>query len=201
MSNKFNESFNREMSRFKLTESSTQFRIPHNRERSGGVTPGDRVKFTDNILSSEWFKSQPDNIKQIVKELHEGDLNLFVDGVDGYDGSESLKAIIARELAPGFQDPNSKITIPTELCEVLASTGDRATAPIPDSWRGPERVTIKPEPVKPFSEDVPDSPEEQTLKADDGTGKLHETDHELGDKNTPGQKGGTYTSNYMPKGN
>lgn len=200
MSNKFNESFNREMSRFQINENSTQFRIPHNRERAGGVVPGDRIKFSDNILSSEWFRSQPENIQHIVKELHEGDLNLFVDGVDGYDGSDNIKAIIARELAPGFQCPNSKVTVPTELCEVLASTGDRATAPIPDSWRGPERVTIKPEPVKPLSEDIPNNPENQTLKADDGSGKLQSIDHEMTDKNVPGQSGGNYTSNYMPSG-
>lgn len=200
MSNKFNESFERELARFQLTENSTQFRVPHNRERTGGVTPGDRVKFVDNVLSSEWFKSQPEQIKQIVKELHDGDLNLFVDGVDGYEGGDKISAIIARELAPGFQDPNSKITIPAELCEVLATTGDRASAPIPDSWRGPERLTIKPEPVKPLSEEVPDSPENQTLKADDGSGKLQSTDHKLSNKNVPGQSGGSYTSNYMPRG-
>lgn len=194
MSDNFNKQFNKQMSRF--TES-TQFRIPHNRERTGGLTPGDRVKFNDSIMSSEWFKGQSDNIKELVKELHDGDLNLFVDGVHGKDGDSSIEVVIARELAPGFQCPNSKVTLPAELCEFLGSTGERAAAPIPDSWRGPERVTIKPEIVKPLSEEIPDSPENQTLKADDGTGKLADTDHTLPEKDTPGTKGGSYTSNYI----
>jgi len=199
MSNKFNESFQREMKRFEVVDESTQFRIPHNRERSGGVVPGDRVKFTENILSSEWFKSQPENVKQIVKELHDGDLNLFVDGVSG--GDDDIRAIIARELAPGLQCPHSKVEIPANLCEVLATTGNRAEAPIPDSWRGPERVTIKPEPVESLNEDeVADSPENQTLKADDGTGKLKDTDHTLPVKDVAGAKGGSYTTNYMSSG-
>lgn len=195
MIDSFNESYKKQMTRF---VESTQFKIPHNRERTGGLTPGDRIKFTDNILTSEWFKNQPVNVQDIVKELHEGDLNLFVDGVQGNDDNNDIQVVIARELAPGFQCPHSKVTLPANLCEFLQSTGERALAPIPDSWRGPERVTIKPEPVKPLDEEIADSPEEQTLKADDGTGKLVETDHELADSNTPGAKGGNYTSNYMP---
>jgi hypothetical protein len=199
MSNKFNESFEREMKRFEVVDESTQFRIPHNRERTGGLQPGDRVKFVENILSSEWFKSQPQEVQSLVKELHDGDLNLFVDGVTGEH--DNISAVIARELAPGFQCPNSKIELPANLCEVLATTGDRATAPVPDSWRGPERVTIKPEPVKPLNEEeVADSPENQTLKADDGSGKLKDTDHSLPEKDTAGAKGGSYTTNYMPRG-
>lgn len=196
MNDQFNESFKKQMSRF---VESTQFKIPHNRERTGGLTPGDRIKFIDKILSSEWFNSQPENVKDIVKELHEGDLNLFVDGVEGNDGDSNIEVVIARELAPGFQCPHSKVKLPAALCEFLSSTGERATAPIPDSWRGPERVTIKPEPVKPFDEEVADSPEDQTSKADDGTGKLSDIDRDLPDSNTPGAKGGNYTSNYLPE--
>lgn len=195
MSSKFNESFAREMKRFEIVDESTQFRVPHNRERTGGLTPGDRVKFVENILSSDWFKQQPSSVQDIVKELHEGDLNLFVDGVTGEH--DDISAVIARELAPGMQCPYSKIELPANLCEFLAPGGERAGAPIPDSWRGPERVTIKPEPVSLATEEVPDSPENQTRKADDGTGKLHEVDGKLPEKNTPGQKGGNYTMDYM----
>jgi hypothetical protein len=195
MSNKFNESFTREMNRFTIVDESTSSaKIPFNRERTGGLTPGDRIKFAENILSSEWFKNQPDNVRQLVKELHDGDLNLFVDGVSGAD--DDIRVIIARELAPGFQCPH-KVELPSNLCEFLASTGNRAEAPIPDSWRGPERVTIKPELVKPVGEDVADSPEEQTLKADDGKGKLQDVDASLPEKDTPGSKGGDYTVDYM----
>tara|TARA_B110000495_G_scaffold155235_1_gene138527 strand:+ start:4567 stop:5178 length:612 start_codon:yes stop_codon:yes gene_type:complete len=202
MSNKFNESYKHAMKRFSLTTEGSNVLIPHNRERTGGLTPGDRIKFVENILSSKWFKSQPGNVQEMVKELHTGDLNLFVDGIDSTvgptDAGRGIHAIIARELAPGFQCPDTKITLPAELCEMLASTGDRATAPIPDSWRGPERVTIKPEPVNMSTEEVADSPEEQTLKADDGTGKLVDSDHKLPEKNIPGKKGGSYTQSYMP---
>ena len=203
MSNKFDESFEQAMDRYSITTESSQFKIPHNRERTGGLTPGDRIKFVEGILKSDWFKSQPSNVQEIVKELHNGDLNLFVDGIDesNSETGTGVNAIIARELAPGFQCPSSKVTLPAELCEMLASTGDRATAPIPDSWRGPERVTIKPELVNLTTEDdTPDTPENQTGKADDGKGKLHKTDQTLPGKNIPGAKGGTYTSNYLPKG-
>ena len=203
MSNKFDESFEQAMDRYSITTESSQFKIPHNRERTGGLTPGDRIKFVEGILKSDWFKSQPSNVQEIVKELHDGDLNLFVDGIDesNSETGAGVNAIIARELAPGFQCPSSMVTLPAELCEMLASTGDRATAPIPDSWRGPERVTIKPELVNLTTEDdTPDTPENQTRKADDGKGKLHKTDQTLPDKNIPGAKGGTYTSNYLPKG-
>ena len=199
MNNKFNESFTREMNRFQVTTESTQFKIPHNRERTGGLTPGDRVKFSEKIISSDWFKSQPVNVQEIVKELHEGDLNLFVDEVFGESGEgDEINVVIARELAPGFQCQHSKVTLPANLCEFLGFAGERAGAPIPDSWRGPERVTIKPEPVKLESDDVADSPEEQTTKADHGDGKLSDTDHTLNNSNVPGQKGGTYTTNYLP---
>lgn len=197
MSNRFNESFNKQMLRFSNINESSQFRIPHNRERTGGLTPGDRVQFVDSIMSSEWFKSQPSNIQELVKELHDGDLNLFVDGISGED--DNINCVIARELAPGFQCPNSKLELPANLCEFLGSTGSRAEAPIPDSWRGPERVTIKPEPVQSLNEDdVADSPENQTLKADAGDCKLSSTDHKLPEKDTAGNKGGSYTTNYMP---
>lgn len=197
MSNKFNESFQRELSRFSITSESTQFRIPHNRERTGGITPGDRVKFKENILRSDWFRQQPENTQSLVKELHDGDLNLFVDDVFGEN--DDISAVIARELAPGLQCPNSKVELPIGLCEFLAPGGERAGAPIPDSWRGPERVNIKPEPVELATEEVPDSPENQTHKADDGSGNLHQADHSLPDKDPGGAKGGTYTINYLPK--
>lgn len=202
MSDKFNESYKQAMARFVLATEGSNAKVPQNRERTGGVIPGDRVKFIENILSSKWFRSQPSNVQELVKELHDGDLNLFVDAIDSTgnetEAGRGIHAVIARELAPGFQCPYSKVTLPAELVEMLASTGERAGAPIPDSWRGPERVTIKPEPVKLESDDVADSPEDQTTKADDGKGKLQETDHSLPDKNVPGQKGGTYTSNYLP---
>lgn len=199
MSNKFNESFEREMKRFEVVDESTSFRIPHNRERTGGVQPGDRVKFSEKILSSDWFKQQPASVQELVKEMNDGDLNLYIDSVTGE--ADEITAVIARELAPGFQCPHSKIEIPSNLCEVLDTTGNRATSPIPDSWRGPERVTIKPEPVKSLNEDeVADSPENQTLKADDGSGKLKDTNHSLPEKDTAGAKGGSYTTNYMPRG-
>lgn len=202
MSNKFNESYKQAMARFELTTEGSNAKIPQNRERTGGVIPGDRIKFVENILSSKWFKAQPNNVQELVKELHNGDLNLFVDAIDSTgndtEAGRGIHAVIARELAPGFQCPHSQVTLPAELVEMLASMGDRHQAPIPDSWRGPERVTIKPEPVKLESDDVADSPEEQTTKADDGKGKLHKTDNSLPEKNTPGQKGGSYTSNYLP---
>lgn len=199
MSNKFNESFAREMKRFEVVDESTQFRVPHNRERTGGVYPGDRIKFKENITSSDWFKNQIPGVQELVKELRDGDLNLYIDSVTGEH--DNVSAVVARELAPGLQCPHSKIEIPASLCEVLDTTGNRATSPIPDSWRGPERVTIKPEPVKPLNEEeVADSPENQTLKADDGSGKLKDTDHSLPEKDTAGAKGGSYTTNYMPKG-
>lgn len=199
MNSKFNESFTREMNRFQIANESTQFRIPHNRERTGGLTPGDRVKFSEKIISSDWFKSQPENVQEIVRELHDGDLNLFVDEVHGESGEgDKINVVIARELAPGFQCQNSKVTLPANLCEFLGLAGERAGAPIPDSWRGPERVTIKPEPVKMESEEVANSPEEQTNKTDHGDCKLSDTELTLTDKNIPGQKGGTYTSNYLP---
>lgn len=197
MSNKFNESFNREMNRFSNITESSQFKIPHNRERTGGISPGDRIKFVENILGSDWFKGQSENIQQIVKELHEGDLNLFVDSI--YGENDDIRAVIARELAPGLQCPHSKVELPSNLCEFLAPGGERAGAPIPDSWRGPENVTIKPEPVVLASEDIPDSPEDQTHKADDGTGSLTDADHTLPEKDIPGAKGGTYTVDYLPK--
>jgi len=113
MSNKFNESYKQAMARFVLT---TEAKISHNRERTGGVIPGDRVKFIEKILSSKWFKSQPNNVQELMKELHNGDLNLFVDGIDstGSDeaGGRGIHAIIARELAPGFQCPHSQVTVP-----------------------------------------------------------------------------------------
>lgn len=194
--NRFNEAYTKVIRKFLVKEGTTSYKIPQNRERTGGITPGDRIKFVENILSSDWFKTQASNIQDLVRELHDGDLNLFVDGVTEDNGD--INAVIARELAPGLQCPYSKVTLPANLCEFIASTGDRATAPIPDSWRGPERVTIKPELVKPLQDEGVDTPEDQTSKADDGTGKLQETDNSLPEKNTPGEKGGTYTSNYLP---
>lgn len=195
--NKFDESYDKHLSKYALKES-TQFKIPDSREKAGGIIPGDRIKFIENILRSDWFGKQEEHVQQLVKELHDGDLNLFVDEL--YGESDDIKLVVTRELAPGMQCPNSKVTLPKNLCELLGKRGDRHEAPIPDSLRGPERVTIKPEIVPAISnmeEEVADSPENQTLKADDGTNKLVKTDHTLPDKDIPGQKGGTYTVNYM----
>lgn len=202
MKDQFNESFSKLIEKYAIVEENTRgSQLPDNREMTGGYRPGDRIKFTDGVLTSEWFKNQNELTQEITKELHEGDLNLFVDKLIsnlGEDG-RGFEVVVSRELAPGMLDPNTKISIPTELCEYLQTGAERAAAPIPDSWRGPERVTIKPEPVKPIEEDdVVDSPAGQTMHSDDGTGKLVPGDRKLTDKNTPGSKGGNYTINYLP---
>ena len=202
MSSKFNNSFKNAFEKYSIySENTRSAQLPDNREMTGGYRPGDRIKFTDNVLSSEWYKNQNTLTQEIVKELHEGDLNLFVDKLIsnlGEDG-RGFEVVISRELAPGMLDPNTKISIPTELCEFLQTGAERAAAPIPDSWRGPERVTIKPEPVKPIEEEEAiDTPSSQTNMSDDGTGTLKDGDRELTNKHTPGSKGGNYTVNYLP---
>ena len=52
-------------------------------------------------------------------------------------------------------------------------------------------------PYPKVNEEIVDSPENQTMKSDDGTGKLIDGDRKLGDKNVPGQSGGKYTQNYI----
>jgi len=202
MNDKFNTTYQNVLKTYQVNESTHASKIPDNREQTGGLLPGDRIKFTDNILSSEWYKNQNPQTQHIVQELHDGDLNIFVDKLTsnlGEDG-RGFEVVVSRELAPGFMDP-AKVSIPSQLCEFLATGGDRATSPVPDSWRGPERVTLKPEPVAPYptmDEEVDDQREQQTKKSDDGSGKLIDGDREFTDKNVPGQKGGTYTQNYMP---
>ena len=159
---------------------------PTTREHSGGFASGDRVALLGNVASSDWFKNQPEHTQEKIKEVAGSDLNIFVTEVKVHEGSSEPGAnmhylTIAQELAPGVLNQDAQLSIPCNLCEFLAPPNERAQAPIPDSWRGNERVTIKPEPVK--------------LVGEDEAG-----DRSLPEKDTPGQKGGSYTSDYMDFG-
>jgi len=177
------------------------------REQSGGFNVGDRVALAGNITSSDWFKNQPSNLQEKIKEVAGSDLNIFVHEVKFSEGNQADLGVpgftvrLTQELAPGVLDQASQLVVPTKLCEFLAPSSERAQAPIPDSWRGNERVTIKPEPVKLVGEEDNVSPPlPQTMKSDDGTGKLVDGDRSLPEKDTPGQPGGSYTGDYMNMG-
>jgi hypothetical protein len=181
----------------------------------GGFLTSDRVKFADNALKNDFFKNQPDSVKQAVQELINSGLNLRVRNVKSAmpavmgagnpdDFGYSFTIEIVPEIAPGRYDVNKAVTVPANLL-VHQNDGINLT-PVPDRLKYDNKVQIKPEEVEVNDDKTLLTPRSKTHMSD-VDGKLEKGDRELQNVNTQipskpaeGQKDpAAYTAQYLPK--
>jgi len=185
------------------------------RYNRGGFLTSDRVKFIDNVLRNDFFKNQPDSVRDAVKGLIDSGLNLRVKNVKSYFPTAmgagntdyngySYTVEIVPEIAPGRFDVNKTVVVPASL---LTHQNDGVNLPpVPDQFKYNNNVKIKPE--EPEIADTKNylTPKQQTHNSD-VNGKMVPGDRELGDKNVKipsspaeGQKDpAAYTAMYLPK--
>ena len=114
----------------------------HQRYQNSQFLTGDVVEFIDNALQDEWCQKQAQSLRDRLKEMIEGDLNLRVGAVKALrpavQGSvqqdqqvDDFYIDVVRETAPGlFTDV---VTVPAYLLSPI-DTG-RNLGPIPDSQK------------------------------------------------------------------
>lgn len=185
------------------------------RYNRGGFLTSDRVKFVDGVLRNDFFKNQPDSVKDAVKSLIDSGLNLRVKNVKSflpatmgagnsdYNGY-SFNIEIVPEIAPGLFDVNKTVVVPSNL---LVHQNDGINLPpVPDQFKYNNNVKIAPEEPKIADTNNFLTPKHQTHNSD-VNGKMVAGDRELGDKNIKipaapavNQKDpAAYTAMYLPK--
>lgn len=182
----------------------------------GGFLANDVVKFVDNVLRNDFFKSQPDSMKGAVKDLMDCGLNLRVKNVKSYrpavmgagnpdyNGVEFTVEIVP-ELAPGRFDYQRSVTVPASL--LVHQDFYPNLPPVPDKFKYDNKVQISPKEVEIKTDKVPFSATQQTRMSDLGNNKLSAGNRELTDTNikipsepVASQKDpATYTAGYLPK--
>ncbi|NBO99779.1 MAG: hypothetical protein EBU90_06585 [Proteobacteria bacterium] len=190
------------------------------RYNRGGFLTSDRVKFTDKALNNDFFKNQPESVKNAVKELIDSGLNLRVKNVKSimpatmgagntdYNGY-SFSIEVVPEIAPGRYDINKTVVVPADL---LVHQNDGVNLPpIPDNMKYDNKVQIEPKTTKDYLKGdktpSPFNPISQTKLSDVGNKKLDSGDRELNNTNTKipsspavGQKDpASYTAQYLPR--
>lgn len=191
------------------------FEAAISRYTRGGFLTSDRVKFVDTVLKNDFFKDQPESIKNAVKDLIDSGLNLRVKNVKSFapavmgagnpdNFGYGFTIEVVPETAPGRFDYNKAVTVPANL---LVHQNDYPNLPpVPDQFKYDNKVQIEPKEVK-----LPDTgnyltPQKQTRFSDVG-GKMQPGDRELADKNikipavpAEGQRDpAAYTAMYLPK--
>lgn len=190
------------------------------RYNRGGFLASDRVKFTDKALSNDFFKNQPESVKNAVKELIDSGLNLRVKNIKStmpavmgagntdYNGY-SFSIEVVPEIAPGRYDINKTVVVPADL---LVHQNDGVNLPpVPDSMKYNNKVQIEPkksdEYLKADKTPSPFNPISQTQMSDVGNKKLNKGDRNLTDTNikipaAPAvnhKDPASYTAQYLPK--
>jgi hypothetical protein len=168
------------------------------RLQRNGFLVGDVVEIPD-------LNKVPENSREELKGFIDQGLNLkVVDIVNKYPsrapGSDlnntgDVVLMIAADYGGGRLV--GKMPMPCDCCKVVTTYPN--LDPIPDALRRDNQINIKPEPVSDEEEEFMN----QTNKADDGKGKLHQVD----DKNSTGEnvsqpgptppKYAPYTGKYM----
>jgi len=182
----------------------------------GGFLTSDLVKFTDNALRNDFFKNQPDSVKNAVKELIDCGLNLRVKNVKSYFpavmgagnpdyNGTSFNVEVVPEIAPGKFDYQRSVTVPAVLLNHVDTYPN--LSPVPDKLKYDNKVQIEPKEVETdTTTKAPFTPAQQQQMSDVG-GKLSKGDRSLKNVNVeiPSEpaKGhsdpASYTANYLPK--
>ena len=137
----------------------------HQRYQNSQFLTGDLVKFKEGALEDEWCAKQADSLRERLKEMNEGDLNLRVSAVKALRPAVAgsiqqdqqvgdFYVDLVRETAPGlFLDV---VTVPGHLLEIV-DTGINLS-PIPDSQKKKDPSHIDPEVLKDTDTPNVDSP-------------------------------------------
>lgn len=161
------------------------------RYTNGTMLVNDLVKLADNYKSKEEFKCLSDDAKKaIVDFFTSNDLNKRIINIKTYYPTSApnnednrgacFNVEVAAETAPGRENREGSITVPSSLLTVIPQDGANLP-PIPDSLRKKERRNFKP--VAPEEdEETPNNPYLQTLMSQDGNA-LTRGDRKLLNKN------------------
>lgn len=184
------------------------------RYNHGGFLTSDVVKFIDNVLSDQFFKTVDDEYKQKVKEYVDCKDTLRIKNVKStfpavmgagnpdYNGY-SFSIEVTREIAPG-KFSNDSVVVPQHL---LIKVHNEPNLPeIPDKFKREDNIQIKPIEVKSEDEEVPFFSPGRTHTSDKGNKKDSPSDTHLLNKNvkipSSPAKGASnpasYTANYLP---
>jgi hypothetical protein len=167
------------------------------RYQGGSFLTGDVVKIKEDALTHEWTKAQSSGIIEKIKQFMEGDLHLRVSSVQAkrpaVSGSvqqdnqvDEYFCDIVQEIAPGRW--HEFITVPAHILE--ENNPDDINLPdIPDGMKYDDNSHIKPEEVDNKGDSSGDftKPHSQTNFADDGKGKLVNTNWRMPEENAPGK--------------
>ena len=167
------------------------------RYQGGSFLTGDVVKIKEDALTHEWTKAQSSGIIEKIKQFMEGDLHLRISSVQAkrpaVSGSvqqdnqvDEYFCDIVQEIAPGRW--HEFITVPAHILE--ENNPDDINLPdIPDGMKYDDNSHIKPEEVDNKGDSSGDftKPHSQTNFADDGKGKLVNTNWRMPEENAPGK--------------
>lgn len=199
------------------------FEATISRFNRGGFLANDRVSFVDNVLRNDYFRKQPEELANAVKELMNCGLNLRVKNIkstfpavggagnpDNFGYSFAIEVV--PEIAPGKFDYNKTVTVPADL--LLRHDDGINLPPIPDSMIRKDNSYIKPKNVSDLKQDdVPFYRPHSQTHLSNVNGKNVEGDRELKNVNvvipsSPAANvkdpaiGGfpdSYTKAYLPK--
>jgi hypothetical protein len=165
------------------------FEATISRFNRGGFLASDRVSFVDNVLRNDYFKKQPEELANAVKELINCGLNLRVKNIKstfpavGGAGNPdnfgySFAVEVAPEIAPGRLDTNKTVTVPAEL--LVRQDDGINLPPVPDSLVRKDSSYIKPKKTSDIKqEEIPFYRPHNQTHLSNVNGKNVEGDREL----------------------
>ena len=125
------------------------------RMNNGSFLTGDLVKLVKNYKSKDGFKSLSDQQKDYIGTYFDSDKNYYVvniktDALTPGPGNSDNRGTafyvdVARELANGRYDNQGKVTVPSDMLEVIDAGINRH--PIPDSDTYDNKVQIDPKEI------------------------------------------------------
>lgn len=181
-----------------------------------GFLVGDVVKFVDNALKSDFFKTVGTEYKTKVESLINSGANLRVINIKSYfpavmgagnpdyNGYSFTIEIAPEDEGLGRIVQSDSVTVPQNLLTKIDFTPNLPT--VPDKFKYKDKTHIKPKEVKDESEEVPFYSPARTRTSDLGDKKdsksdtsLHNTNVVIPSSPAEGAKSpSTYTASYLP---
>lgn len=178
-----------------------------------GFLVGNIVKFKDNALKHEFFKTQSDAILDAVKNLIDSGNTLRVTNVinkypavGGVGNPDNVGPDYNIEVSEdtGGGRLGKGVVVPAFIITKIDTTPN--LEPVPDKNKRVDKIDIKPVPVKDEAEETPFYSPSNTRRSDIGNGKLSTGDRSLKNVNvkipaapaTNCKDPASYTANYLP---
>jgi hypothetical protein len=179
-----------------------------------GFLVGNIVKFKDNVLKHEFFKTQSDSILDAVKSLIDSGNTLRVTNVvnkypavGGAGNPDNIGPDYSIEVSEdtGGGRLGKGVLVPSSVLIKIDTTPN--LEPVPDNRKYDNKIKIKPTEVKDEAEEVEFYSTARTRTSDLGNGKLSKGDRTLNNVNvsipaSPAEKHkdpASYTATYLPK--